>query len=139
MTNRIPRGFLADHRKGRPGEVRWIPLARGCLRLEYGTQYEAEQLGRVSFVLEKTRDAPAVGRRLVLMLHADGIREKAVFIAENALSGLQWAAGCVSGGTTLDIDPGDDGSDTRHISLDDWVDECLRIMIEEGSAKRGCG
>ena len=139
MEDCIPRNFLAAYRVGKSGEIRWIPLTRGYLRLEYGVYYEKDLLGRVSFVFDRGKDAPAVGRKLELMLHHGGLREKAVFIAENAISGLQWAAGRVSGGTTLEIDPGSDDSAARRISLDEWVDECLRIMIEEGSVKRGCG
>lgn len=133
MAHKVPSDFLATHRQGKAG-VLWIPLNRGYLKLEYGVYFEKDLLGRVSFVLDKTRDAPAVGRKLELMLHHCGTGEKAVFIAENAISGLQWVNGKVSGGTTLDIDPGKDNMTGRRISLAEWVDECLRTMIQGRSS-----
>jgi hypothetical protein len=49
------------------------------------------------------------------------------FTSENGVSGLQWSAGRVFWGHTHDDDS--PPSAGKRISIDDWIDECIGIMI----------
>jgi hypothetical protein len=126
--NEIGAGFLYRYGRGEKNSVVYLPLRLGFLKLEYGRFDKAEDLAIVSFVHNKLKDAIAVGRRLELRLFPGGRGDKLTFMAENAVSGLQWAHGQVFGGNTYDDDSGGP-SRGRKVSLDDWVDECIALMI----------
>ena len=125
--NEIAEGFLARYGLGEKNSTVFLPLQKGYLKLEYGRFDREDALSIVSFVRHNSEDARAVGRLLKLRLFPGGNGDKGTFIAENAVSGLQWAHGKVFGGNTYDLDSGPAAG--RIISLDAWVDECIALMI----------
>ena len=125
--NEMAAGFLATHRKGKAHSTLYIPLKRGFLKLRYGLNDAPETLSTVAFVLEATETSIAIGPRLELRLPNDGRHEKAVFIEENAVSGLQWAGGRVTWGHTYDDGSPDTGGES--IDLGEWIDRCIAAMI----------
>lgn len=131
MTNGIDKGFLASYRLGRANETRFLPLARGFLKLRYGLNDEPEVLSIASYVLEPSDDAIAVGPRLEFRLPKQPGGERATFMTENGVSGRQWSCGNAYWGNTYD----DTSSNHRRwITLDDWVDECLEEMVNPNLA-----
>jgi hypothetical protein len=127
IKNSMKGNFLKNYHKGRAHEETYIPLKTGFLKLEYGLNDSSGMLSLVSFVLEDNDKAMAVGRRLELLLSEDETGEVATFISENGISGLQWSGGRVFWGHTYDDDS--PPSDGKSISLDNWIDECIGIMI----------
>ena len=126
-ANTNEKGFLSRYRVSKPKEVRFIPLATGYLRLEYGLGEDQTALSLVSFVVKESKTALAVGERLEFDWDANGGKGQATFIAENAVSGLQWSGGRVLWGHTYDDDS--PPSSGRKIRLEEWVDECVAKMI----------
>ena len=124
--NTIKKNFLKEYLKGNAKEVRYLPLNRGFLKLEYGLYDNPGILSLVSFVLIKDKSAFAVGPRLEMMLQTDICDDKVTFIRENGVSGRQWYHGHVFWGHTYDDS---NPSEYKTINLDDWVDECICIMI----------
>jgi hypothetical protein len=125
--NKIPKGFLKKHRTGVKGAVRYLPLDSGFLKLEYDEDMDHGMLYLVSFVLDRDKDAMAVGCRLEMTLFDDDEGDVVTYIAESGVSGLQWAHGGVYWGHTYDDDTGP--VPVRRIGLDEWVDECIDKMI----------
>lgn len=125
--NVIQKGFLGTCRRGEKHGVIYLPLALGFLKLEYGLYGTPETLCLVSFVLDKSKDAVAIGSRLEMSLQGDRRGEEVTYISENGVSGLQWSGGEVLWGHTYDDDSAP--SPGRKISLDDWIDECVDKMI----------
>lgn len=125
--NSLPPKFLKKYREGKTDEVVYCRLSLGFLKLEYGLYDNPGTLSRVSFVLDDLDEATAIGSRLELVIGTDYREDEATFISENGVSGLQWSGGEVIWGHTYDDDtptaPG------RKISLDSWVDECVKKMI----------
>jgi len=135
--NKILKGFLKTYRKGKPGEVKYIPLRLGFLKLEYGLYDEPEVLSLVSFVLNDNDEAIAIGLRLEMMLGEVEGSGEVTYISENGVSGFQWSDGYVIWGHTFN----DDSSPERgkKIGLDQWIDDCIAEMInpsEEELAER---
>ncbi|MEJ2664086.1 MAG: hypothetical protein P8107_08605 [Spirochaetia bacterium] len=91
--NEIAEGFLARYGLGEKNSTVFLPLQKGYLKLEYGRFDREDALSIVSFVRHNSEDARAVGRLLKLRLFPGGNGDKGTFIAENAVSGLQWAHG----------------------------------------------
>jgi hypothetical protein len=125
--NIIAKGFLETYRTGEKSEVKHLKLHTGFLKLEYGLYDNPELLCLVSFVLDRSEDAIAIGMRLEMNLQADHRGDEVTYISENGVSGLQWSDGEVIWGHTYDDDsaPGP----VKKISLDDWIDECIDAMI----------
>jgi hypothetical protein len=125
--NTVAKGFLNTHRTGGKNEVKYVKLNNGYLKLEYGLYDIPEILSLVSFVLDKSEDAIAIGMRLEMNLQADHADDEVTYISENGVSGLQWSGGEVIWGHTYDDDsPPGPG---RKIKLDAWIDECIDSMI----------
>lgn len=127
QQNSLPRGFLKTYRKGEKQEVKYIPLKLGFLKLEYGLYDNPGILGLVSFVMDESDDAIAIGARLEMMLSDDHEGEEVTCISEMGVSGLQWSNGEVIWGHTYDDDSAPSGG--RKIGLDAWIDECIETMI----------
>lgn len=127
QRNKLTKGFLKTYRTGNDNEVKYIKLATGYLKLEYGLYDTPTILSLVSFVLDTSEDAIAVGMRLEMNLQDDHTGDEVTYISENGVSGLQWSGGEVIWGHTYDEDsPPGPG---RKITLDDWIDECIDGMI----------
>jgi hypothetical protein len=127
--NTFSKGFLKKYCKGTSCEVLFLPLQNGFLKLEYGLYEEPGLLCLVSYVHSKRKDAMAIGNRLEICLDNDDACSKVTFIAEMGVSGTQWSNGEVIWGHTYDDDS--PPSPGRKISLDDWIDECINIMISK--------
>jgi hypothetical protein len=125
--NVIPKGFLETYRFSKKDEVKYLELATGFLKLEYGLYDDPGVLCLVSFVLDKSDEAMAIGPRLEMNLNEFRTGEQATFITEFGVSGLQWSGGEVIWGHTFDDDLAPEPG--RKISLDDWIDECIDAMI----------
>jgi len=125
--NKIPKGFLKAYRTEEKHDVTYLPLDLGFLKLEYSLYDDPDLLGLVSFVLDKSEDAIAIGSRLEMNLSPDGQSDEITYISENGVSGLQWSNGEVIWGHTYD----DDSAPTpgRKVSLGQWVDEMIDVMI----------
>lgn len=122
----MPSGFLSRHRSGAPEACEFVSLVRGFLRLE---RDERGLLSLVSFVLDDSANARAIGPRLEMGLSEDGGDDEVTCIAENAISGSQWRGGSAAWGHTLE-DDGDGGtSEARAVPLEAWMDECLARMV----------
>jgi len=128
LKNTVQKGFLKKYRRSKGSETVFLPLEKGYLRLEYGLYDNPGWLSLVSYVLTNKKNAPALGKRLELVLDEEG-QNIVTFIAEMGVSGTQWSNGHVIWGHTYDDDS--PPSPGRKISLDDWVDECINIMISE--------
>lgn len=125
--NRVPPGFIVAHRHGSGGEVTYISLTAGFLRLEYDAGATAPLLFRVAFVAAKSKFSPAIGSLLELSLDPGSAGDTVTFIAEEGVSGLQWSGGRVIWGHTYDDDsPVGDG---ERIELGAWIDRCIDGMI----------
>jgi hypothetical protein len=137
QRNQVEKGFLQTYRRGRAREVRYLPLSRGFLKLEYASREEQGMLFLVSFVLDEDDRAMAVGPRLELRLDDTEEGGAATLIEENAVSGLQWSNGAVLWGHTYEDDgPPEKG---RAVSLGTWIDDCIETMInpsDEAIAER---
>lgn len=127
--NTYPKGFLKKYRKGRSDEVLFLELKKGFLKLEYGLYENPGLLSLVSYVHSQRKDAMAIGNRLEICLDEDDTSAQVTFIAEMGVSGTQWSNGEVIWGHTYDDDS--PPSPGRKISLDDWIDECINIMISK--------
>ena len=128
IKNTLPNGFLKKYRKGKPGEILFLPLQKGFLRLEYGLYCDPQTLCLVSYVNSKRIDALAIGNRLELSLSDDG-NDQVTFMAEMGVSGLQWSNGEVIWGHTYEDDS--PPSPGRKIDLNTWIDECVKSMISK--------
>jgi hypothetical protein len=129
IKNSFPKGFLKKYRNGRSDEVLFLPLQKGFLKLEYDLYEETGVLCLVSYVHSKRKDAMAIGNRLEICLEEDESYSQVTFIAEMGVSGTQWSNGEVIWGHTYDDDS--PPSPGRKIGLDDWIDECINIMISK--------
>jgi hypothetical protein len=125
--NKIEKGFLKKYRREKKREVVYLPLDLGFLKLEYGLYDEPGVLSLVSFVLERSNDAIAIGPRLEMMLAGSDEDVQVTYISENGVSGLQWMNGVAYWGHTFDDDPGPIKG--KKIGLDEWVDEMIEAMI----------
>ena len=125
--NKIAKGFLVKYRIRGKQRVKYIPLDLGFLKLEYGFCEEADLLSLVSFVLQNSDDALAVGARLEMNLSRDGKNDIVTYITEYGVSGLQWSKGEVIWGHTYDDDT--PASPGRKIGLELWIDEMIDHMI----------
>lgn len=126
MRNDLPSGFLSTYRTGKPHSTLYVRLARGYLRLKYGLNDAPDALSIVSYVLSDSDESPALGARLELRLPESAGEEVVTFIAENAVSGRQWARGRASWGHTYEADSADAG---EAVGLEEWVDRCIAEMI----------
>jgi hypothetical protein len=126
--NSIPKGFLKKYRKGKAGEVLYLELQKGFLRLEYGLYDDPLILCLVSYVKSKRKDAIAIGNRLELSLN-DDYGDEVTFMSEMGVSGLQWSNGEVIWGHTYDDDSSP--SPGRKVDLDAWIDDCIKSMISQ--------
>ncbi len=122
--NYLRKGFLKKYRKGKDNEIKFLPLKNGFLRLEYEDQ---GVLSIVSYVLSKAKNALSIGKRLELSLDQDYNNDTATYIEEMGISGFQWSNGEVFWGHTFDDDSPPTG--VRKIILDEWIDECIKMMI----------
>ncbi len=127
MTNQAAGGFLSRYRSGTKDKTLYLPLERGFLRLRYGLNDGPADLSIVSFVLEESETAPAIGPRLELRFIGEPGRERVTFITENGVSGRQWSNGRAYWGNTFDDAAQPDRQ--RWIGLEEWVDECIEDMV----------
>ncbi|MBN1411827.1 MAG: hypothetical protein JW969_13345 [Spirochaetales bacterium] len=128
IQNSFPKGFLKKYNFSDKKEIKFIQLSTGFLKLDYHTDNDIAFLGIVSFVLKDKEDSFALGNRLKFIFSSIGNSyETVTFISENGVSGTQWHNGKVIWGHTYD----DDSQPSKgcEISLDDWIDECIDIMI----------
>jgi hypothetical protein len=121
MGNR-GKPFLERHRTGRR-PIRFVKVAAGHLRLGYD---EDGLLSTVALVADPSEDAPAIGNRLALTLTPDRQEECATFLAEEAVSGVEWRDGSARWGHTYDDDAGP--PEGREIALEAWIEECVAEM-----------
>ncbi len=131
--NELPPDFLSTYRFGKADSTVFIPLTSGYLRLRYGLYDTPETLSLVSFVLDANDTALAVGPQLEFRLPETVGIEEATFVGENAVSGLQWAAGRVIWGHAYDDDSAPEEGET--IGFDEWVDRCILQMVNPGEVE----
>ncbi|MEY2664755.1 MAG: hypothetical protein RIT04_563 [Candidatus Parcubacteria bacterium] len=122
MMNTLPNNFLTDKLKGKPNEIGFVELKGGYLKMKYD---EDGALIRVAFVLSKEEYEPSVGKQLEFSLD-QSMNGTVTYIEEMGAGGFQWSEGKVIWGSTYDEVP---SSPTREISLNDWLNECLREII----------
>lgn len=131
--NKIARGFLKKYRVDKKREVVHLPLESGFLKLEYGLYDNPGILSLVSFVLDDSDEAIAVGSRLEMSLAGSGADTQVTYISENGVSGLQWSDGAVIWGHTYDDDS--EPGPGKKIGLEEWVDEMIEAMINPPEAE----
>lgn len=111
----MDKGFLKTYGKSKPKEIRLVPHSDGFLRLTYD---DIGDLLDIGYVKDKK------GKPIGAVLEIDRDLRLATYIEPMGVSGLQWNDGEAYWGNTYD----DSITNSREISLDDWVDEIVSKM-----------
>jgi len=118
--------FLNKYGKGQPGKIKYIPLEKGFLKLNYEDFLENDEgiLENVSFVKSKKEEPE--GRQLYFFQGGD----HATFKAEMDYSGETCSrdSGPIIG-TVFEDDLGP--AEPEKISFEDWIDRCVEAIIKE--------
>lgn len=121
--NSIEKGFLRTYRQSTEN-ILFVPLDTGFLKLEYGAHTQ-NLLSKISFVAQKSKNAKTIGNYIDLNLGGDA-GEQGTYMEEESVSGVQWSNGHSGWGHTYQNGT---PSESREISLEDWVDEMIDNMI----------
>ena len=105
--------LLSRYRRGKPGSVVGLKKGRAKLAFKYDDEGELVEL-----------EVRGAAQRI----YFDWVNEMHALKSPMSLGGTQWTGGVVVTGTVYDDDEGGGGGG-RKVSLDDWVTECIELMI----------
>ena len=106
--------LLSRYRRGKPGSV--IGLKKGRAKLAFKYDEDGQLL-----VLEVRGATPRIYFDWTNNMHA--------LKSPMSVGGTQWTGGVVVTGTVYGDGDGSGGGG-RRVSLDDWVSECIELMLE---------
>lgn len=106
--------LLSRYRRGKPGSVVGLKKGRAKLAFKYDDEGRLLEL--------EVRGAPA-------RIYFDWTNDMHALKSPMSVGGTQWTGGVVVTGTVYGDDDGGGGGG-RRISLDDWVTECIEVMVE---------